>query len=67
MKAKDGIEIFVTRNSIDHPRAVMVIVHGICEHSGRYNYTASRFNEWGYSVYRFDLRGHGRSGGRGDL
>ncbi len=43
---------------------MVVIVHGICEHSGRYDYTASRFNQWGYSVYRFDLRGHGRSGGQ---
>ena len=64
MKTRDGIEIFMTRDLTDHPRAVMVFVHGICEHSGRYNYTASRFNQWGYSVYRFDLRGHGRSGGQ---
>jgi acylglycerol lipase len=63
MKAKDGIEIFVKQNPVDQPRAVVVIVHGICEHLGRYAYTASRFNEWGYSVYRFDNRGHGRSGG----
>ena len=63
MKAEDGIEIFVTQNFVDRPRLLVVIVHGICEHSGRYAYTASRFNEWGYSVYRFDNRGHGRSGG----
>jgi acylglycerol lipase len=63
MKAEDGIEIFVTQNFVDRPRAAVVIVHGICEHSGRYTYAASRFNEWGYSVYRFDNRGHGRSGG----
>jgi alpha-beta hydrolase superfamily lysophospholipase len=54
----------MTRNLIDRPKAVILIVHGICEHSGRYDYTASRFNDWGYSVYRFDLRGHGRSGGQ---
>jgi acylglycerol lipase len=63
MTADDGIELLLIRNLTDRPRAVMVIVHGICEHSGRYSYTTSRFNTWGYSVYRFDLRGHGRSGG----
>ncbi len=63
MTAKDGIEIFTTCNLTDHPKAVVVLVHGICEHLGRYDHTTSRFNEWGYSVYRFDNRGHGRSGG----
>ncbi len=64
MKAHDGTNIFLTRNPTDRPKAAIIIVHGICEHLGRYNYTTSRFNEWGYSVYRFDLRGHGRSGGQ---
>jgi acylglycerol lipase len=63
MKAHDGLELLLIRNLIKNPKAVVVLVHGICEHSGRYNYPTSRFNEWGYSVYRFDLRGHGRSGG----
>jgi acylglycerol lipase len=60
---QDGIRILMTRDFTEHPRALVVLVHGICEHSGRYLSTASRFNDWGYSVYRFDLRGHGRSGG----
>ena len=63
VKTSDGIDIFMTRNLADSPKAAIIIVHGICEHLGRYNYTTSRLNEWGYSVYRFDLRGHGRSGG----
>jgi alpha-beta hydrolase superfamily lysophospholipase len=63
VKTSDGIDIFMTRNLADSPKAIIIIVHGICEHLGRYNDTTSRFNEWGYSVYRFDLRGHGRSGG----
>jgi alpha-beta hydrolase superfamily lysophospholipase len=60
----DGVKLFLTKNFLDHPRAVVVIVHGICEHSGRYDEVAACFNGWGYSVYRFDLRGHGRSGGQ---
>jgi alpha-beta hydrolase superfamily lysophospholipase len=35
----------------------------VCEHSGRYDYVTSKLNSFGYSVYRFDNRGHGRSGG----
>jgi len=63
IKSVDGIELLMSQNLIDRPKAVIVIVHGICEHSGRYDDVASRFNGWGYSVYRYDLRGHGRSGG----
>jgi acylglycerol lipase len=63
MTTRDGFNIFLSQDPADRPRAVIIIVHGLGEHSGRYNYPVSRFNEWGYSVYRFDLRGHGRSGG----
>ena len=59
----DGVELFASKNLVDHPKAVVVLVHGLCEHSGRYDYVVSRLNAFGYSVYRFDNRGHGRSGG----
>ena len=41
-----------------------MIVHGLCEHQGRYDYLTMRLNAQGYSVYRFDHRGHGRSEGQ---
>ena len=63
LKCKDGIDLLVKQSLVENPRAVVVIVHGICEHSGRYDHVVSNLNEYGYSVYRFDLRGHGRSGG----
>jgi acylglycerol lipase len=63
LKSKDGIDLFVRKNLVKKPLAVVIIVHGICEHSGRYDHVASNFNKLGYSVYRFDLHGHGRSGG----
>ena len=59
----DGVELFASKNLVDHPKAVVVLVHGLCEHSGRYDYVVSRLNAFGYSAYRFDNRGHGRSGG----
>ena len=61
--AKDGVDLYTCRNIPENPQAVAVIVHGLCEHSGRYDYVAARLNSAGFTVYRFDNRGHGKSGG----
>jgi alpha-beta hydrolase superfamily lysophospholipase len=45
-------------------RAVLVVMHGLEDHSGRYSGLAERLTAAGYAVYAFDLRGHGRSSGR---
>jgi len=45
------------------PEAAVALVHGIAEHSGRYEHVAARLNEAGYSVVAVDIRGHGRSAG----
>lgn len=47
----------------DDPRAVLLIVHGLGEHSGRYMNVVEHFVPLGYAVYGFDHLGHGRSGG----
>ncbi len=60
----DGIKLYGKTDAVDDPRAVIVIVHGLCEHQGRYDYLTMRLNAQGYSVYRFDHRGHGRSEGQ---
>ena len=63
--AKDGIEIFYQSWSLDgQPKAVFLIVHGLGDHSGRYQNYVDYFVPRGYAVYGVDLRGHGRSGGR---
>ena len=50
------------------PRGVVLIVHGLGEHAGRYEHVAERLLEWGFAVRAYDQRGHGRSGGaRGAL
>jgi len=46
------------------PRAVILISHGLAEHSGRYMNVVSRFVPLGYAVYSLDHLGHGRSDGR---
>ncbi|MEG0323133.1 MAG: alpha/beta hydrolase [Raoultibacter sp.] len=48
----------------DSPKAAVVIVHGLCEHYGRYDYLVEKLNAAGYAVVRFDHRGHGRSMGK---
>ena len=69
--ATDGDNIAVQ----DWPRAagttlrgVVVVVHGLGEHAGRYDDLAQRLNTWGFAVRGYDQYGHGESGGpRGGL
>lgn len=48
----------------DSPRGLVVLVHGMGEHSGRYGHVARALNEKGFAVHAHDHRGHGRSGGK---
>ncbi len=59
----DSKKMFLRRDLIEDPKAVIIVVHGLDEHQGRYDYAAGRLNGEGFSVYRFDNRGHGRSDG----
>ena len=47
-----------------NPRAVLCLIHGICEHAGRYDRMAQMFTQSGLAVIGMDLRGHGCSSGR---
>ena len=44
-------------------KAVLIIVHGLKDHSDRYAAVAERLVARGYAVHAFDLRGHGDSEG----
>jgi len=46
------------------PSGVLAVVHGYGEHGGRYRGFAEDMAARGYAVHVYDLRGHGRSGGR---
>ena len=59
----DGTKLFFNRELVENARAAIVIVHGLCEHQGRYDYFADKLHQAGISTYRFDHRGHGRSEG----
>lgn len=44
--------------------AVVLIVHGLAEHSGRYEHVGQFLNDHGYGAVAYDQRGHGHTGGR---
>jgi lysophospholipase len=61
---KGTVEIFHQSWLVNDPRAVLVIVHGLSEHSGRYANIIDALEGSGISIYSFDLRGFGQSGGK---
>lgn len=60
----DGFTQLRRRWAVDTPRAAMLIVHGIGEHSGRYEHVGQFFAEYGIDTLSYDQRGFGQSGGR---
>jgi len=63
-ETSDGVTQLRRHWAADAPRANMLIVHGIGEHSGRYEHVGSFFAEQGIDTLSFDQRGFGQSGGR---
>lgn len=46
------------------PRAAVLLLHGIAEHSGRYEAVGGQLADAGFDVVAIDHRGYGRTGGR---
>ncbi|MEY4904006.1 MAG: hypothetical protein RLZZ292_1821 [Bacteroidota bacterium] len=63
-KTKDGLTIFARLWHALDAKAVVCIVHGLGEHSGRYAHVAKFFNDHDISVLAADTRGRGRSEGK---
>lgn len=61
----DGLQIYAQgwRPEGD-PGALVCLVHGLGEHSGRYAHLARRLTGEGFALLSFDLRGFGKSQGR---
>lgn len=62
--SKDRTEIFFQKWVTAHPKGIVLITHGLAEHSDCYSTLAERLQNQGYEVYAIDLRGHGRSSGK---
>lgn len=60
-----GLQLFAQswRPANEEPRAVLILVHGLKDHSTRYWELALRLVGEGFAVHAFDLRGHAHSEG----
>lgn len=61
---KGGVEIFFQNWKKTSPDGIIIVVHGIGEHSGRYRHLLEHMQDLNVSVYALDHRGHGKSAGR---
>lgn len=62
LQAVDHVRVVYRRWLPDgDTRAVLHVVHGASEHSGRYGRLAAALTQRGIAVYAMDLRGHGRT------
>ncbi|MDM8219561.1 alpha/beta hydrolase [Limosilactobacillus mucosae] len=63
IKTPDHQQLFVKQNRPLAPQAVLVVVHGLGGHQGRYDYLTNWFVTHYVAVYRYDHRGHGQTPG----
>ena len=61
LKLKDNIRLMGQIREVGSP-IWLVAIHGVGEHFGRHDYLLETFNS--FNIFRYDLRGHGRSGGK---
>ncbi len=63
-ETRDGLQLFRQAwEPVDGREAVVLIIHGYGEHSGRYAHVARHLALQNFIIETFDLRGHGRSEG----
>src|SRR5687768_809436 len=68
LDASDRSRLYVNRWLPATPlKAVILLAHGMAEHSARYARLADTFCDKDYGVYAPDLRGHGRTADNGTL
>ena len=68
LTAFDGLTIFHQAWLPDgDPGAVVMLIHGLGEHSGRYAHVAEALTDAGYAVHALDHRGHGQVRGQASV
>ena len=60
----DNYSIFEQTWHSENAKGIVIITHGVAEHSGRYDHVAQSLAQAGYTVVAYDLRGHGKSSGK---
>lgn len=61
-KSHDQHRLFYQAHRPQKSKAVVILVHGLNEHIGRYDHVVATLTK-NFTVYLFDHRGHGRSDG----
>ncbi|MGY6742061.1 MAG: alpha/beta hydrolase [Cecembia sp.] len=59
----DKVTLYLQAWMPEHPKASLLLVHGLGEHSSRYRHLAEKLVASGIAVFTFDGRGHGKSAG----
>jgi acylglycerol lipase len=63
---RDGTTLLIRHWPVPdgEPWATMLLVHGLAEHSGRYEHVGAQLSEAGIDTHAYDQRGFGASGGQ---
>lgn len=61
IELKSGVPHSIILTPESEPRSLILVVHGMTEHAGRYEGFAGQMAAAGIAVAAFDLRGHGRN------
>eukprot|EP00004_Rigifila_ramosa_P023056 TRINITY_DN6414_c0_g3_i1.p1 TRINITY_DN6414_c0_g3~~TRINITY_DN6414_c0_g3_i1.p1 ORF type:complete len:361 (-),score=66.48 TRINITY_DN6414_c0_g3_i1:32-1024(-) len=62
-QTRKGHHLFRTEWLAENPRALVLLLHGLGEHSARYGHLATELNKNGFSMFALDHKGHGKSSG----
>lgn len=66
LNSSDATPLYVNRWFAEQPpKAVVMVAHGMAEHSGRYARLGEALVAAGYELYAHDQRGHGQTASRG--
>jgi acylglycerol lipase len=60
----DGVVLYTQSWRSAQPKATLALIHGLAEHSKRYQHVGEYLATRGYTVQTMDLRGHGLSPGK---
>jgi alpha-beta hydrolase superfamily lysophospholipase len=64
LHTRDDLPLHLRQWSIrGKAHGIVLLIHGLGEHIGRYDHVAERLNAAGWNVAGYDQRGHGASGG----
>ena len=64
IESPDGSKLFFQTWKKAQPQGIILICHGVGEHSGRYGNLLNTLKDHELSVYALDHRGHGKSEGK---